>query len=322
MSYSASAYTNIPVTVPMADAWGYLNLNTPSSPSIIDHSNVSAISKLANGRYGVTFAASSRFSSNAYVVITTPEYNDTNNSLYGPVSCRIGNINGSTALGRSAGFEMNTFVYNHTAFQSGGGTATVADAQTNSLRVAFAAFSFSIDNRAYSVSGTTYATVPGASGYGVTGATYSSHLANMLSKRSATAYGTIVVPKCLGNNSPVSAYTENSYNILGVSAGGNAVFDIIFDKPMNNTNYCVILSGEYESEQESVATTIPSTNEFSDLLVRAGPSNQFKTVNGFRIESRKQASNNSWTLQSVAYQSGRTERIHFMVFGGGTYGQP
>jgi hypothetical protein len=320
MSSSASTYISTPVNVPMADAWGYLNLNTAASPAITDHANVSAISRLGTGRYGITFAASNRFSSNAYVVITTPEY--TTDSGYAPVSCRIGNISGSTALGRSAGFEINTFAYSQ-GFHSGGGTANVADVASGALRVGFAAFSFSNDNRAYSVTGTTYATVPGAAGYGVTGATYNSHLANMVSKRSATAYGTIVIPQAQGNSTPVSAYIENSYNVLGVSAGGNAVFDVSFLKPLNNTNYCVILSGEYESEQGSVVTTVPSTNEFSDLLVRAGASNRFKTVNGFRVESRKQvAADNSWALQSVAYQGGRTERIHFMVFGGGIYGQP
>jgi hypothetical protein len=486
MSSSASTYISTPVNVPMADAWGYLNLNTATSPLITDHANVSAVSRLGTGRYGITFAASNRFASNAYVVITTPEYND--DTTYGPVSCRIGNISGSTALGRSAGFEINTFAYNQGFHIGGGGTANVRDPSV--LKVGFAAFSFSGLSSAYVPSntpenkfpfsndifefykntplggnctlsrdsiqspvgntplkmvitgngfdpqtpkgsgigsvispasngqtwrlnvfvrssapttqnaqlflfganangntnvggflsiqasnflittewkkvsvvltinnptveyitfrldgpdndsaGTTiwwdgleiyqensdYQTVPGAGGYGVTGATYNSHLANMVSKRSATAYGTIVIPQAQGSNTPISAYIENSYNVLGVSAGGNAIFDITFNKPMNNTNYCVILSGEYEHLLPSLVTSIPQ--EFSDLLVRAGSSNQFKTVNTFRVESRKQRdfinlADNAWVPRGAAFRFGRTERIHFMVFGGGTYGQP
>ena len=319
--YSVSSYTSTPVQVPMCDAWGYFNLSTATSPTPIDSANTNAISRIGTGRYGVTFSASNRFSSNAYVVLATPEYiTDTG---YGPVQCKIGNPSGSTAVGRSAGFEFSTFAYSQ-GFHAGGGTASVADVGSNSLLVGFAAFSFSQDNRAFSVTGTTYATSPGASGYGVTGSTYNSHLSNLFSKRTATAYGTIVRPQSRGNNTPVFAYIENEYNIAGVSTGNNSVFDVTFIKPLNNTNYCVILSGEYESNFTSVvATNISNVNEFSDLLIRAGAGNKFKSVNGFRVESLKQVqSNNSWTPQSVAYQSGRTERIHFMVFGGGTYGQP
>lgn len=323
--YSSSSYTSAPVSLPMCDAWGYLGVTAPTTPTVIDNSNVADFKRTANGRFGVTFSASSRFSSNAYVVVSTPECCDNTNY---PIACSriangIGAVAGSTGLGRSAGFEFNTFNY---ATNLAGGTATFGDPAANTLRIGFAAFSFSQDNRAFSVTGNTYATVPGASGYGVTGATYNSHLTNLLSKRTATAYGTIVIPPAQGGNTPVAAYIENSYNVFGVSAGSNSVFDVRFWKPMNNTNYCVILSGEYESTQDSVVTSsIESSNEFSHLIVRAGLGNAFKTRDGFRVESRKQtaasASNNQWTLQSVAYQSGRTERIHFMVFGGGTYGQ-
>lgn len=320
--YSSSSYTSIPVSLPMCDAWGYLGVTAPATPTVIDNSNVADFKKIANGRFGVTFSASSRFSSGAYVVVSTPECCDDTN--YPLACCRIADIAGSTALGRSAGFEFNTFNYSTSL---AGGTANFGDPSTDTLRVGFAAFSFSQDNRAFSVTGTTYATVPGASGFGVTGATYNSQLTNLLSKRTATAYGTVVIPPARGNSTPVAAYVENFYNVSGVSAGANSVFDITFTKPLNNTNYCVILSGENESTQDTVVTSsIGSSNEFSHLIVRAGQNNKFKTRSGFRIESRKQtaagASNNQWTLQSVAYQNGRTERIHFMVFGGATYGQP
>jgi hypothetical protein len=164
--------------------------------------------------------------------------------------------------------------------------------------------------------------VPGAKGFGVTGATYTSASANLLSKRTATAYGTIVIPpnKSSSGSSTVSAYIENGFNVKGVSAGANSLFDISFVKPMNNINYCTILCGEYESNQQNLTF---GTNEATLLLIRAGTGNKYKTVNGFRVEALKQSTtNNSWTQQAVAFQSGLTERIHFMVFGGATYGQP
>lgn len=162
--------------------------------------------------------------------------------------------------------------------------------------------------------------VPGAKGFGVTGATYSSAVTSLLSKRTATAYGTIVIPPNKGNSAPVVAYIENGFNVKGVSAGANSLFDVSFVKPMNNANYCTILCGEYESNQQNLSF---GTNEATMLLVRAGLGSKYKTVNGFRVESRKQSTtDNSWYQSSIAYQSGLTERIHFMVFGGATYGQP
>ena len=182
--------------------------------------------------------------------------------------------------------------------------------------------------RVYEESSVDYRIVPGASAFGVTpGATYNSQLTSLNSRRAATAYGTVVIPNRRALGISAGAYLENTFNVRGVSTGNSSsVFDITFEKPLNNTNYCAVLAGEYESDQDNVVvSSITSTNEFSDLLVRAGDNNRFKTVNGFRIESRKQqASNNSWSLNyaSLTDPNGRTERIHFMVFGGGTYGQP
>lgn len=162
--------------------------------------------------------------------------------------------------------------------------------------------------------------VPGASGFGVTGATYNSHMMCALSKNSATAYGTIVIPKSRGSSTPVSAYIEGGYNIsVGVSAGGNSVFDVTFVKPMNNTNYCVILTAENEPTAVSAASDFANIEEYSMLLIARDQ----KTVNGFRVLSLKQdPSDKKWKQQSIQYQKGLTERIHFMVFGGATYGQP
>jgi hypothetical protein len=87
---------------------------------------------------------------------------------------------------------------------------------------------------------------------------------------------------------------------------------------MTNNTYCVILSGEYESTD-----TTAGVDEFALLLVRAGTGNRFKTTNGFRVEElRQNTADNSWYEAAVRYQKGFTQRIHFMVFGGATYGQP
>ena len=164
--------------------------------------------------------------------------------------------------------------------------------------------------------------VPGASGFGVTGATYTSALTNLLSKRTATAYGTIVIPpnKSNSGSSTVNAYIENGFNVKGVSAGANSEFDISFVKTMTNSNYCVILCGEYEpTAAATVATDYTALLEYSMLMV----DRRKKDTGGFRAVSLKQDfTNNSWNRSSSIFQQGFTERIHFMVFGGATYGQP
>jgi hypothetical protein len=161
--------------------------------------------------------------------------------------------------------------------------------------------------------------VPGACGFGISGGTYSSHLPALMSKRTATAYGTIVIPPRKNDvYAPVSAYIENGYGVSGVSAGANSTFDVLFSTPLTNANYCVILSAENESKITSIGSDYGEILEHSMLLV----DRSYKTVNGFRAVALKQNStNNSWYRASVRYQGGYTERIHFMVFGGGTYGQ-
>jgi hypothetical protein len=162
--------------------------------------------------------------------------------------------------------------------------------------------------------------VPGARGFGTVGNTYSSSLFNKADKRKAVAYGTIVIPPNKGNSSTVSAYIENGFNVKGVSAGANSLFDVSFVTPMTSNTYCTILTGEYESNTETNLTA--ATPEFSLLLIRAGLNNKYKTTSGFRVESLKQnPADNSWTQQGVIYQSGLTERIHFMVFGEMLQGQ-
>jgi hypothetical protein len=160
--------------------------------------------------------------------------------------------------------------------------------------------------------------VPGGVGFGVTGATHHSHMPALLSTRSVTAYGTIVIPGNVGASTPVAAYVENGYNVLhGVSAGANAEFDVSFVKPMNTANYCVILSGEVTPPADS--PDYANINEFSILMV----DRRKKDTNGFRAVSLLQYSvDNKWYRSSTWHQSGYTGKIHFLVFGGGTYGQP
>jgi len=159
--------------------------------------------------------------------------------------------------------------------------------------------------------------VPGSGGYGADGNTYASTPYKNFDKRRAVAYGTIVIPANKGNSSLVSAYIENGFNIKGVSAGGNSLYDLSFVQPMANDSYCVILSGEYESTDYTALG-----EEFSLLSVRAGTGNKYKTANGFRVEElRQNPADNSWTQQSTRYQKGLTQRIHFMVFGEFIQGQ-
>ena len=158
--------------------------------------------------------------------------------------------------------------------------------------------------------------VPGASGYGVTGATYTSSITALNSVRTPTAYGTIVIPPFPGTSTPLIAYTEGASNISGISFGSNSVVDVFFSKPLKDANYCVILSAELQ----------PAGNNPDYATVEEYPiwfvDRTYKTVNGFRVTSLRQSSStNNWTPQSVHYQLGLMEKLHFMVFGGGTYGQ-
>lgn len=323
MSYmSASSFSSFATPLPSCDAWATIGIGTATNgvPFLIDNSGVQACSRLGVGRHGLTFSNPQRFGGGYYSLAITPEF--INDSVYGAVE-QQGTDFGIDALGtlvhgRSAGFSFVTMKY------VGAKGWISSDFTKDSIRINIAAFSFSTDGRTGAasggVTGGTYAYVPGASGYGVSGATYSSAIPSLYSKRTAVAYGTIVVPPNKGSGGQICAYVENEYNVKGVSAGGNSLFDVEFVQPLKNANYCVILQGEYESNAASVSPTA-NTQEFSILGVRAGTSNRFKTANGFRVESLR-FNGTSWTPQSYFSDNALTERIHFMVFGGGTYGQP
>jgi len=169
--------------------------------------------------------------------------------------------------------------------------------------------------------------IPGSAGFGVTGATHNSSFVSMNSQRTPTAYGTIVIPGSgIGIDSTPAAYIEGEYNVLGgVSAGSNSEFDITFKTPLNTQNYCVILSNEIEPVSQASPDYGDVNEAVITMIERAN-----KTTAGFRVVALRQVKNsqaggsvlaNSFTRQSNWYQRGLSHRIHFMVFGGGTYGQ-
>jgi len=171
------------------------------------------------------------------------------------------------------------------------------------------------------VAGTTYTRLAGN--------TYSSTVTGIGNRGEATAWGTIVIPPIVGGHSPVCAYLENSYGIAGVTARHNSVFDLSFTKKMASDMYCVITGTEQETTSSSdgllsglgVNGSIPPTGEYTLNLLRSQPAETEnsgqKTRDGFIITCVRQYSeDNRFTRQSVHYQSGRTQRIHFIVFGG------
>lgn len=164
---------------------------------------------------------------------------------------------------------------------------------------------------------------PGSAGYGLTGNTYNSHMPNLFSKRTATAYGTIVVvPKKNNHVEYIDCYLENAFNVAGVSAMLDSQYSVRvnFLKHAKDTNYCVILDGEYEPVFAS--PDYADTREWSILAVNRGSSNNLKTTDGFTVSAYKQKTSDNQFVQT-SYSSttaGVYEKIHFMVFGGGTYG--
>lgn len=330
MSNSHSNFASATTPLPSCDAWANINIGSAASASLLDSTQIASVSRISTGVYGVTFSNPSRFGGGYYGLLMTPEFCD--ETTYGLVAHRFtdygnGNIAASFVVGRSAGFAFSTMAF-QTPFGVAGGTAFTKDYTANTLRVNIAAFSFSADGRTGAadggVTGGTYAHLAGGGGYGISGSTYGSSIPSMLSKRTAVAHGTIVVPPTKGTNT--CAYIENGYNVLSGVSADYGVFDITFVKSLNTQNYCVVLTGEYENAAAEIINDTNGMPEPTILAVRAGTNNQYKTTSGFRVESLRQVSSgankNSWTRQAYLSTNSKTERIHFMVFGGGTYGQP
>ncbi len=151
--------------------------------------------------------------------------------------------------------------------------------------------------------------------------------------RQATAWGTIVIPPITSNASLVRPYLENSYGVRTVEddrsgGGSNSAFKIRFTTPMDSDAYCVILSSETEpvypqDNPNTVGLPVPTTDEFTMLMFQGDntTADQHRTRDSFSIRALKQVTtpgDQSFGQRSAFYQSGKTQRIHFMVFGGRT----
>lgn len=309
---TASNLNSFATSLPTCDAWVHAQLNgtsvTVGGSAGIDFTRTNA------GLFRAAFSHPTRFLSGEYVSVFTPEVKA--DSGYFAISC---NSNGTTAPGVSASQGgIRSWIF-QTPVTNSGHTASNVDPPTGQMFINMAVFCFSTDSQLYSPTGATYSFVPGQNGYGVTGATYNTHHFNSLSRRQATAYGTIVVPPRRSNASPINCYVENSYNVKRVTnPGSGPVYDVEFLKPLANNSYAVILSSEMEDIE--VGSGVANPIEFSLDIVRRGSSDQHKTNSKFRIEQYRQEASNQWYASFVPTQLGKTHRIHFVVFGGGTYG--
>lgn len=321
MRNSASNITSSTVPVPTCDAWGHLMPDSTVGYGAGFGWQNGSRESAGLWRFNFFSQVSSGLGGGGYVVLYTPEVRST-------PTCALSSqrtesppaVLGSTTAGSTSRFSISTWRMN--SFST---VPSKVDFAANTLWINFAVFSLSRDNQLRVPAGGTYALVPGASAYGISGATYYSTPTSALSERSATAYGTVVLPPSRSNASAFSTYVEGEFNIDRVEpVGGGPEYDVYFRKPMGTTLYCVILCAESETFDLPSWTGIPSINEYSHPIVIRGDSDEHKTVSKFRIRHIKQnSSDNSWTSGNFAsMQSGLTERIHFMVFGGGTYGQP
>lgn len=317
MRNSASNITSSTVSVPTCDAWGHLRLD-PVLGYGFGYNN--ATRQSAGFWHISTDPISSRLGGGGYVVLYTPEVRSETCVLSSQRTEAPVAVLGSTTAASTTRFAISTWRMN-----SSSTPPSKVDFAANTLWINFAVFSLSRDNELRVPAGGTYALVPGASAYGISGATYYSTPTTALSQRSATAYGTVVLPPSRSNSSPFSTYIEGEFNVDRVEAvNGGPEYDVYFRKPLGTTLYSVILCAESETFDLPTWTGIPNINEYSYPIVVRGNSDEHKTVSKFRIRHIKQnSSNNSWTSGNFgSMQSGLTERIHFMVFGGGTYGQP
>ena len=164
----------------------------------------------------------------------------------------------------------------------------------------------------------------------VAGLTYQSPPTQLRDAREATAWGTIVIPANTGTSSSVTAYLEGAWGCSTVVGRLNSAFDVYFTTPMDSPTYCVITSTEQESVIETeaavgAANSIPPTDEFTLNTIQnnQGTEDTQRTRQSFTVSCRRQAPStnsgatvNGFTEQAIHYQRGRTQRIHFMVFGG------
>lgn len=125
---------------------------------------------------------------------------------------------------------------------------------------------------------------------------------------------------------------------------GHSCFSVQFLNPLPNKNYSVICSIEqepYAGVEDNVS--VPPEQEYCIPVLYSGDTNgnaiysgdeTARSTNGFRIALMTQVANQAgntydcdFTLYppvdtALHHKAGRTRRVHFMVFGGDTYGQP
>jgi len=166
---------------------------------------------------------------------------------------------------------------------------------------------------------------PGIQGFGASGATFNSSLNQQITKRQATAWGTIVIPGISGSNIIPPAYLEAAYGVNNLVVGTTAGYDVYFTNEMGNTGYCVVASLEQENVYETesttrgAATSIPPSDEFAMLVLNsnAGQTDTQRTKQNFTLRCfRQNSSDYFFSERNIHCNRGRTQRIHFMVFGG------
>ena len=166
---------------------------------------------------------------------------------------------------------------------------------------------------------------PGIQGFGAWGATFNSSLNQQITKRQATAWGTIVIPGISGSNIIPPAYLESAYGVNNLVVGTTAGYDVYFTNEMGNTGYCVVASLEQENVYETesttrgAATSIPPSDEFAMLVLNTNPTqtDTQRTKQKFTLRCfRQNSSDFFFSERNIHCNRGRTQRIHFMVFGG------
>jgi len=377
MASSNSQITSQTQDSPTCDAWAVVsfeNVLGTVNPKIAinEGAGIETPQRISLGAsnkvgYRLSFSDPARFSSGAYVVLTTPQVTDDGQLAYWNISHGYTgeSWSGTPAYGPGlndlkSGFVLFgvTLSWDGYGLQDTGNdpsplfAASVCEGKPN-YQANVAVFSLSTDSDRGVTTGKLSVATEGGFGKNTDNQTSVSQNLGFFDekKRVASAYGTVVIPPRKGATS-VIAYMEDAFNthktgdgyLNGISAGGVCSIDVAFTEPLDNSNYCVILSREtmgypYAGDYGSVPTTQPNHNGMFRNM-RIPYIRGTKTREGFRIEVAApdlfydpNATENNGTPYSSAdaykklrritygvtsdfYSSGYGEKIHFMVFGG------
>lgn len=332
-----SSNSNISSTTqdsPTCDAWGVLSFKNEQGvvvPYFQTNQSTGMISParitVSPGKigYSVLFSDTSRFSSGVYVPIVTPQITSNEPFITWTVS-ENGFTSSSWDDRYKTGFTIVGITQN---FKRGNDTSTIQQSFNNAViearpdyKANIVVFSLSSDSTRNSVVGGTLS-LSAEGGYGKLTDNQTSSIQNIgifdASKRVASAYGTVVIVPKTGSDI-VSAYMKDAYNaygntggyIDGISAGGACTIDVQFSTPLDNADYCVILSRESSADD-----MVPIDTHWS---YRVPYIRGEKTTSGFRIEVAGHFNNSTTSVYSgvtsAFYKLGYEEKIHFMVFGG------